>query len=103
MPDSHDLRRIRPIALILPLLVMALAVPSGTAATAATRVRGPFQLVPGVKLWRIRYPAPYQVRVLRIDPTLATMEQRSARRVEVDARVSAWTAARTLAELRDLL
>jgi Phosphodiester glycosidase len=74
MPDSRDLRRIRPIALILPLLVMALAVPSGTAATAATRVRGPFQLVPGVKLWRIRYPAPYQVRVLRIDPTQATMD-----------------------------
>jgi crotonobetainyl-CoA:carnitine CoA-transferase CaiB-like acyl-CoA transferase len=37
------------------------------------------------------------------DPSLATMEQRSARRVEVDARVSAWTSAHTLAELRALL
>ena len=34
------------------------------------------------------------------DPSLATMEQRSARGVEVDARVSAWTAAHTLADLR---
>jgi crotonobetainyl-CoA:carnitine CoA-transferase CaiB-like acyl-CoA transferase len=37
------------------------------------------------------------------DPTLATMAQRSARRHEVDARVSAWTGRHTLAELRDLL
>ncbi|MFN8633085.1 MAG: CoA transferase [Chloroflexota bacterium] len=37
------------------------------------------------------------------DPTLATMEQRAARRVEVDARVSAWTGRHTLAELRELL
>ena len=37
------------------------------------------------------------------DPSLATMEQRAARRVEVDARVSAWTGRHTLAELRELL
>jgi succinyl-CoA:(S)-malate CoA-transferase subunit B len=37
------------------------------------------------------------------DPSLATMGQRSARRHEVDARVSAWTGRHTLAELRELL
>jgi crotonobetainyl-CoA:carnitine CoA-transferase CaiB-like acyl-CoA transferase len=37
------------------------------------------------------------------DPSLATMEQRAARRREVDARVAAWTGARTLAELREIL
>jgi crotonobetainyl-CoA:carnitine CoA-transferase CaiB-like acyl-CoA transferase len=37
------------------------------------------------------------------DPSLASMEQRSARRREVDARVSAWTGSHTLAELREIL
>jgi crotonobetainyl-CoA:carnitine CoA-transferase CaiB-like acyl-CoA transferase len=37
------------------------------------------------------------------DPSLATMGQRAERRVEVDARVSAWTGRHALAELCDLL
>jgi succinyl-CoA:(S)-malate CoA-transferase subunit B len=37
------------------------------------------------------------------DPSLATMEQRSARRRELDARVSAWTGRHTLADLRAIL
>ena len=37
------------------------------------------------------------------DPSLATMGQRSARRRDVDATVSAWTSRHTLAELRVLL
>jgi crotonobetainyl-CoA:carnitine CoA-transferase CaiB-like acyl-CoA transferase len=37
------------------------------------------------------------------DPELATMAQRSARRTELDARVTAWTSRHTLAELRELL
>jgi crotonobetainyl-CoA:carnitine CoA-transferase CaiB-like acyl-CoA transferase len=37
------------------------------------------------------------------DPALATMEQRAGRRVEVDARVSAWSGRHTLVELRELL
>jgi crotonobetainyl-CoA:carnitine CoA-transferase CaiB-like acyl-CoA transferase len=37
------------------------------------------------------------------DPEFQRMEQRSARRVEVDARVSAWTARHTLAELQGIL
>jgi crotonobetainyl-CoA:carnitine CoA-transferase CaiB-like acyl-CoA transferase len=37
------------------------------------------------------------------DPTLATMGQRSARRVELDQRVSTWTGRHALAELRELL
>jgi succinyl-CoA:(S)-malate CoA-transferase subunit B len=37
------------------------------------------------------------------DPSLATMGQRADRRAEVDQRVSAWSGAHTLAELRELL
>jgi len=37
------------------------------------------------------------------DPDFDVMEKRSARREEVDARVSAWSSRHTLAELRDLL
>jgi succinyl-CoA:(S)-malate CoA-transferase subunit B len=37
------------------------------------------------------------------DPGLATMAQRSARRTELDAKVTAWSSRYTLAELRELL
>ena len=37
------------------------------------------------------------------DPSLATMGQRAERRVEVDARVSAWSGQHSLAELREML
>ncbi len=39
----------------------------------------------------------------RDDPTVATMEQRMARRAEIDGRVSGWTGSQTLGELRDIL
>lgn len=37
------------------------------------------------------------------DPSVATMEQRMARRAEIDGRVSEWTGSHDLTELRDLL
>jgi Phosphodiester glycosidase len=70
----HPARYARPVAVCAFMLLAALLASPGTNVSAAARVRGPYQLAPGVKLWRIRYPAPYQVRVLRIDPTLATMD-----------------------------
>jgi hypothetical protein len=41
---------------------------------AKPNVHGPYQLAPGVKLWRVRYPTPLQVRVLRINPAVATID-----------------------------
>lgn len=73
MRISHP-RPILPVAAVLLLFVLAFVIPLGTVASAAPRVHGPFQLEPGVKLWRIRYPVPYQVQVLRIDPTQATID-----------------------------
>jgi hypothetical protein len=70
----HPARYTRLIAACAFVLLEAVLVSPGTNVSAAARVHGPYQLAPGVKLWRIRYPAPYQVRVLRIDPTLATMD-----------------------------
>jgi hypothetical protein len=67
-------RRTRPVAALALVLFAGLVATPGATVSAAPRVHGPYRLEPGVKLWRIRYPAPYQVRVLRIDPTLATMD-----------------------------
>jgi hypothetical protein len=70
---STSVRRTRPAAAIALALLAALVAPAPRA-SAGRHVHGPYQLAEGVKLWRIRYSAPYQVRVLRIDPTLATID-----------------------------
>jgi len=66
-------RRLRFLIATAPVVLSLLVLPVA-GSSAAPRVRGPFQLSAGVKLWRIRYRAPYQVRVLRIDPTQATID-----------------------------
>jgi hypothetical protein len=65
-------RRFAVAALALISLVATWA-PLSPPARART-VHGPYQLAPGVKLWKIRYQSPHQVRVLRIDPTQATID-----------------------------
>lgn len=73
-----DLRRRarRRSAVAAVLVVMSLMAPLAPAAPAGAKptVHGPYQLAPGVKLWRLRYRTPHQVRVLRIDPTQATID-----------------------------
>jgi hypothetical protein len=69
----HPARDIRSVVLFA-FVLGALLVSPGTNVAVARRVHGPYQLVRGVKLWKIRYSAPYRVRVLRIDPTMATMD-----------------------------
>jgi hypothetical protein len=66
-------RRARRRSVAAALLVLAsFFVP--VAAHAVVHKHGPYKLAPGVKLWRIRYKGPHQVRVLRIDPTKATID-----------------------------
>lgn len=63
-------RRRSAVAAVLVLAPFLVPVASHAAAT----VHGPYQLAPGVKLYRLRYQTPHQVRVLRIDPTKATID-----------------------------
>jgi hypothetical protein len=72
-----DLRRrarrrsaVAAVLIVMTLMAPVLPVPAGAKPT----VHGPYQLAPGVKLWRLRYKTPHQVRVLRIDPTQATID-----------------------------
>jgi hypothetical protein len=59
---------------LLSLLVAAsLSIASAPVAHAVHR-HGPYELAPGVKMWRVHYAAPYEVRVIRIDPTQATID-----------------------------
>jgi Phosphodiester glycosidase len=56
------------------VLGASVLVPAWPSAGAFVIVHGPYHLAPGVLLWRIHYPSPNEVRVLRIDPTVATID-----------------------------
>jgi hypothetical protein len=68
------LRRKLAGALVLPVVASVLAATASSPAALAAHRTGPYDLAPGVEMWRIRYPGPYQVRVLRIDPAQATID-----------------------------
>jgi Phosphodiester glycosidase len=61
-------------AVVATLATSVLGPTAAPFAGAAGKVRGPYELAPGVMLWRIRYPDPNEVRVIRIDPTVATID-----------------------------
>jgi hypothetical protein len=63
------------VAVSLAALVASVLVPvAAPYAGAAGGVSGPYRLAPGVVFWRISYPTPNKVRVLRIDPRVAAID-----------------------------
>jgi Phosphodiester glycosidase len=62
------------IAIVASLLAGLPASNADPLAGSAVKIHGPYHLAPGVLLWRIHYPAPNEVRVIRIDPSKATID-----------------------------
>jgi hypothetical protein len=62
------------VVVTVAVLASSVLVPASPSANASVIVHGPYHLAPGALLWRIHYLSPNEVRVIRIDPTVATID-----------------------------